>query len=226
MVKNLFLHREGTVSVTQMPHEGGGFTHILATPTKQGVLYYVAHRENRRTKKMKVISGGYRSEGKAFQKLYAHLKKINWNSHAPWDPMAAKVEKWERQYVDPHFQHERLTKDQMLALLYRVCGDRKVEPPRVIFIKGASFCYHKRCEKSQSYVVMSEGHGSADLSNSAFILHEMAHYLSELTSPNIDNHGALFMREYLGLLRDFTNLNMDELIDGCRKHKVKYWLPT
>ncbi len=221
MTKTLFLHREGIVSIAQMPHEDGGFTHILASPTPRGLLYYVAHRPNRRTKIMKVISGGYRKIERAFEGLYKALKNIKWTGHHPWDPMCPRVQKWEKSYVDAYFDHERLTKSQMTALIYRVCGDRKVTPPQIVFVKKAQFSYFKRCENSTPWIVMSE-----DCYNTAFVLHEMSHFLADLISPNIDNHGPLFMREYLGLLRDYTTLDIEILREGCRKHRVKYWIPA
>ncbi len=222
MGKILVLHQEGIVSVAQMPHETGGFTHILAKPHHRSILYYICHRPNRRTKAFTVRAGGFRSLTKAFTVFYKELKtgSPEWPS---WDPMGKRVQKWEYQYIDPFFAKERLTKDQMLALLYRVCGTRKVSAPTVIWIKNANFCYFKRCEESTPYMVMSSG---AELSNTGFVLHEMAHFLADLVSPGIDNHGPLFMKEYLGLLRDFTDLDLNVLRDGCREHKIRYWNPT
>jgi len=137
--------------------------------------------------------------------------------------MSPKVAKWEKEYVDPYFEHECMSKDQMTALFYKVCGDRRVTPPQVVFVKNARFSYFKRCENAMPWIVMSQ---DKEMCNTAFILHELAHFLADLCSPDIDNHGPLFMREYLGLLRDFTTLNLDVLREGCRKHHVRYWIPT
>ena len=121
MGKTLYIHREGTVSVAQMPHEDGGYTHLLASPSPRSILYYVGHRPNRRTKKMTILHGGFRSVTKAFEVFYRSLKIAKLGPRA-WDPMGGKVQKWEAEFVDPHFKNERLSRDQMLSLLYRVCA--------------------------------------------------------------------------------------------------------
>jgi hypothetical protein len=221
LVKNLRLYRDGTVSVVQLPHLNQGFVHVLATPTRSGLLYYVGHRKNRRTRTLAVLAGGFRTREKAFAALSRQIRSVR-DIEPKHDPMAKKAYLWEDTHVGPCFQHERLTQQQMLELIYRVCGDFKVDPPEVYFIRNANFCYLARCANGRPFLIMSE---QVHFVNTAVILHEIAHYLADLVSPNLDNHGPIWLREYLRLLTTYTTLTLNDLLPSLRQSKLRYWLP-
>lgn len=221
MVKNLRLYRDGTVSVAQMPHVNEGFVHVLATPTRSGLLYYIGHRKNRRTRELRVLAGGFRTRDKAFEALSKQVKRFP-DINPKHDPMAKKVYAWEAEVITPWFKLERLSRDQILAFIYRICGDFQIDPPEVIFVKNCPFCYFNRCEKQRAILVIGE---MAEFLNTGLILHEVAHLLTDLHSPGIDNHGPLYMREFLRLLTTYTTFTMDDLVPGLRKHKIRYHVP-
>lgn len=207
--------------MVQFPHLNEGFLHVLASPTRSGLLYYVGHRRNRRTKLVKLLAGGFRTREKAFTALSREIRSIGFVM-PKHDPMAKKVYLWEAEHVSKWFSYERLTKNQILELIYKVCGDLRVAPPEVFFIQSANFCYHARCENQRPYILMSE---QVEFSNTPTVLHELAHYCCDLISPRLDNHGKLWMRWYLHLLCQYTTLNLKDLVSGLKVYNIGYWLP-
>lgn len=221
-MKNLRLFRDGTVSLMQMPHLNGGYVHVLAHPTPQGIQYFIAHRPNRRTRTVKVLAGGFRRRDRAFQALSKQIKVAN-DVVNPRDPMMKKVYAWEDTHVGPFYIRERLNRDQILAMVYRVCGDFRIDPPEVYFIAGFDYCYLARCEVGRPFLIMSE---SAFFLNTITILHELAHYMAGLINPKLDNHGPNWVREYLRLLTTYTTFKLDDLVATLKACRVRYRLPT
>lgn len=220
MVKQLVLFREGTLSVTQLRHIEDDFVHILTKPTRHGLLYYIGRRPNRRTKKFTIIAGGFRTLNRAMREMirYIGVERKRTNS----DPMTRRVYAWEEIAITPHYAKDRLDPDHIRNLVYRVCGDFQVPPPELMFVKRLGFCYFATCENNKPFLVFSL---EAEFRNAAVVLHELAHYLADLSSKGIDNHGPIFLREYLRLLLRYGNFDLNSLRDSLTEAKVKYYLP-
>jgi hypothetical protein len=204
-----------------MPHLNGGFVHVLAHPTRSGLLYYIGHRPNRRTRTVQILAGGFRNRDRAFHALSKQIKLAK-DVVNPRDPMMKRVYAWENTHVEPEYVRERLNRDQILAMVYRVCGDFRIEPPEVYFIANFDYCYLARCEVGRPFMIMSE---SAFFLNTITILHELAHYMASLVGSR-DNHGPIWVREYLRLLTTYTTFRLDDLIKSLRACRVSYRLPS
>ena len=204
-----------------MPHLNGGFVHVLAHPTAQGIQYFIGHRPNRRTHSVKILAGGFRRRDKAFRALSRQIKNTK-DVVNPRDPLMNRVYAWENDHVGQAYVRERLTRDQILAMVYRVCGDFQIEPPEVYFIHGFDYCYLARCEVRKPFLIMSE---SAFFLNTITVLHELAHYMAGMVSPKLDNHGPIWVREYLRLLTTYTTFRLDDLVATLRACRISYRLP-
>lgn len=219
-VKYLSLFESGTISVAQMPAVDGGFVHILATPTRHGLLYYIGTRWNRRTKKFKIVSSGFRTTDRAYIAMARYIRhgKVKFSKK---DPAQKRVYDWENAFVVPHFRHERLTREGILQLIYRACGDLCIPPPSVTFIK-ADFSYVLPCENKQFRMILCD---SAETNNTAWVLHELAHYVMALKSPRYDFHGPAYMREYIRLIVQYGGFEIDAILDSLRTAKIRFYLP-
>jgi hypothetical protein len=169
-----------------------------------------------------VLAGGFRSRDRAFTALAKQIKAAK-DVVNPRDPMVRRVYAWEDTHVGPGYTKEKLSRNQIHALVYRVCGDFNIEPPEVYFVRNFDYCYLARCENRRPFLIMSE---AGVFLNTITILHELAHYMADLASPGIDNHGPIWVREYLRLLTTYTTFQLADLVQSLRKSRVAYRLPT
>lgn len=106
-----------------------------------------------------------------------------------------RVYEWESRFKD--WNHSTLKLAACRALLRQACKTFGLEPPRLKTQNGGTSHYvYERNDGKPDIIILSRKLGL----NRASVLHEAAHYITNINAPRAQSHGPSFMSCYLALL--------------------------
>lgn len=131
--------------------------------------------------------------------------------HIASDPQRSRLYKLEREFVGTSVYHQ-VSQRNLQVLANHVCAYYRVKPLKVITYHNP---HEKRFGESISYsrddfvtqfgekIRLNSGYHGANLST---LLHELSHYISDLTYQNHRDHGKQFCGIYMHLLDKYRVL--------------------
>lgn len=155
------------------------------------------------------------------------LKKNFRRTRSPRDSQKQKVFDWERvmEAMDGKNLVSHLNKKEALDYVqhvYDTIGVPNSERPKIVMSDAKNHVAYY-------WLAMNKLKFPPWARKRSVILHEIAHHVTDWShkTGSIAIHGPEFMKVYLELILLFSNsIDKEELLESCRRHRVKYHEPN